>query len=333
MEHKIVNIPYAKLRKFEVRKVARETIRIVEKHDPELLLIDTMYEMLLADKPLIDALGVPYKGHPASKKLEQQRKLLNLSINTIKFELKKIVVRDDTGYDETVLLLKNELGRFIEDLHKSDSEALMLEKLDLFIVEIDNNEPLAVAMESKGFITLLVDLKLRLTDVLSLLNVRLTDISNRPKMKTTVLRKKVVKGVTNMFNEIYLAQFKNSALDYSSLFNELNEMLKGVDRLVNIRLANNERKAAERKAAKEAEENGASTTEATSSEGEIAVAGSDNGYHPSQVYVASIKKMDSPLGETSSIAPSNGSLESEEQKKAVVSSWGTTQQPSNSDKA
>ena len=136
-----------------------------------------------------------------------------------------------------------------------------------------------------------------------------------------------------MFNEIYPAQFKNSALDYSSLFNELNEMLKGVDRLVNIRLANNERKAAERKAAKEAEENGASTTEATSSEGEITAAGSDNGYHPSQVYVASIKKLDTPSGETSSIAPSNGSLESEEQKKAVVSSWGTTQQPSNSDKA
>lgn len=329
MEHKIVNLPFAKLRKFEVRKVARETIRIIEKHDPELLQIKPMYELLLADKPLIDALGVPYKGHPASKKLEQQRKLLNLSINTVKFELKKIVVRDETGYDDTVLLLQNELGRFIEDLHKSDSEALMLEKLDLFIVEIDNKEKLAEALQSKGFITLLNDLKMSLTDVLSLLNVRLDDISNRPTVKTPVLRKMVLKGVTNMFNEIYLAQFKNPALNYTPLFNELNVMLKGVDYLVNIRLSNNERKAAERKAA----ESGAPTTKATSIEVQTTVEGTDNGYHQSQVYTASIKKMDGLLGESSTIESNNGSLETEEQKKAVASSWGTKQQPSDSNKA
>jgi hypothetical protein len=56
-----------------------------------------------------------------------------------------------------------------------------------------------------------------------------------------------------MLDEIYLAQFKNPELDYSSLFNELNEMLGEVRYLVNIRLSNNEKKVAERKAAQENE--------------------------------------------------------------------------------
>ena len=168
-----------------------------------------------------------------------------------------------------------------------------------------------------------------LLDVIVQINTRTKSKSNRPTVKTKVLRRQVVKVVRNMLDDVYLAQFRNPTLDYSSLFNELNEMLKGVAWLVNIRLSNNEKKTAEREEAK----NNETTAEPTSLEVQGVPAGSDNGYHPSQVYVASIKKMNGLSGDASTIVSDNGSLENEEQKKAVASSWGTTQQPFNSQKA
>ena len=76
-----------------------------------------------------------------------------------------------------------------------------------------------------------------------------------------------------------------------------------------------------------------STEEDASTEVQTTAMSNNGDHHPAQLNVASIDEMDNPLGETSSIEFGNGSFESEEQRKAVASSWGTTQQPSNSDKA
>ena len=322
MEYKIVSLPFSRLLKIELRKVALEVIRIVETHDPELLQIKPMYDVLLAEKPNVDALDVPYKGHPASKILKRLRKERNVHVRSIKFELRKIIDLDPTGDDKTVVLLKNEIDRFLKDFYDSKNDLLRNEKLDMFLAKADTNEALYDALESKGFINLLDNLKMNLSDVIDQINKRTKSKSNRPTVKTEVLRKQVIKAVRNMLDDIYLAQFKNPALDYSSLFNELNEMLKSVGWLVNIRLSNNEKKAAKREKAK----NNETTAEPTSLEVQSETAGSDNSYHSSQVYVASIKNMNGLSGETSPIVSDNGSLESEDQKKAVASDWSSVQQ-------
>ncbi len=141
----------------------------------------------------------------------------------------------------------------------------------------------------------------------------------------------------DVFDEIRLAKRKNPALNYNKLIEELNGMLGYYDYLINIRKGVNERKAAARKAA----ESGTPTTKTTSTEVQTTVAGTDNGYHPSQVYTASIKKMDNTaVGPTSSLEKkdntatsstssnelSNGSLKSEDPKKAVASDWSSAQQ-------
>ena len=141
----------------------------------------------------------------------------------------------------------------------------------------------------------------------------------------------------DVFDEIRLAKRKNPALNYNKLIEELNGMLGYYDYLINIRKGVNERKAAARKAA----ESGTPTTKTTSTEVQTTVAGTDNGYHPSQVYMASIKKIDNPaVGPTSSIekidnptaSPTgsiesgNGSLESKDQKKAAANDWSSAQQ-------
>ncbi len=330
MRKKIISVPFSRLLKLEVQDMALEVIRILEKHDPEELQLKPMYELLLGEKPKIDALEVPYRKHRASKKLDKLRKQRNVHVSAIKFETRKVVALDDTGYDDTVLLLQSEIERFLDDFYDSENERVMHRKLNQFFEKIDNNEALAEAMETLGFIPLLNNLKLNIADVINLLNIRSGDISTRGNTKTVSLRNSVVGIVKDALDDIRLAQLKNSELDYNPLINELNDKLKHYDYLINVRKRVNERKAEERKAT----ESGALTTEATSMEVQTTVEDADNGYHQSQVYATSIKKMDNlKAGPTSFIESGNGSLESEEQKKAVASSWGTKQQPSDSDKA
>lgn len=315
MRHKFISLPFSRLLKLEIRKVALDVIKIVEEHNPEELQIKPMYDVFLAEKPKVAALDVPYKSHPATKILVRLRKERNVHVRSIKFELKKAIDLDPTGDDKTVVLLKSELDRFLKDFLESENDLLRNEKLDMLLAKADANEALYEALQSKGFIPILDDLKMNLSDIIAQIDIRRKSKAKRPKVKTEVLRTQVAKAVKNMLDEIYLAQFKNPELDYSSLFNELNEMLGEVNYLVNIRLSNNEKKAAARKAAEE----NASSPETT-------IGGSDNGYHPSEVYTASIKKMNVPLGESSSIVSSNGSLESKDQKKAVASDWSSVQQ-------
>lgn len=330
MRKNIISIPFTKLLKLEVQDMALEVIRILNKHDAELLQLESMYELLVAEKPKIAALEVPHRGHPASKKLKRLRKERNVHVSSIKFELRKLIALDPTGDDSTVLLLQSELNRFLDDFYDSENEKVMHRKLNQFFDKVETNAPLEEAMESFRFNTFLDDLKINLSDVIASLNKRSSDISKRSKIKTNSIRSAIIESVKDMFYEIRLAQLKNSELDYAPLINELNKMLKDYDHLINARKAINERKAAQRKATENDDE---TTTEATSTEVQTTDTDSDNGYHPSQVYMTSIKKMDRLSGETSSIESGNGSLESEEQRKAVDSSWGTTQQPSNSDKA
>lgn len=338
MNKEIINIPFSKLLKLEVEDMALEVIRILEKHNPELLQIQPMYELLIEDKPQIAALEVPHRGHPISKKLEQLRRQRNVHVRAIKFELVKVLTLDETGYDSTVLLLQSELVRFLDDFYDSENERVMHRKLNQFFEKIDNNEPLAEAMQSLGFIILLNNLKMNVTDVIGQLNTRSADIWSRPKANTLSIRKHVIRLMRDVFDEIRLAKRKNPALNYNKLIEELNGMLGYYDYLINIRKGVNERKAAARKAA----ESGTPTTKTTSTEVQTTVAGTDNGYHPSQVYTASIKKMDNntAVGPTSSLEKkdntatsstssnelSNGSLKSEDPKKAVASDWSSAQQ-------
>ena len=140
MEQKIVSLPYSNLLKLEVRKVAFEVIRIIESHDPELLQIKPMYDLLLAERPKITALDVPYKGHPASKRLTRLRRERNVHVRSINFELRKIVDLDPTGDDETVALLKNEIDRFLKDFYNNKNDLVRNEKLDMFLAKADSNE-------------------------------------------------------------------------------------------------------------------------------------------------------------------------------------------------
>ena len=62
-----VNIPYTSMLKLEVPQMVEQVIEIVEKHGPQALKINEIYNLLIAEKQQIDKLFVWYRVHPFTK--------------------------------------------------------------------------------------------------------------------------------------------------------------------------------------------------------------------------------------------------------------------------
>ena len=69
MKRIIQGVPYSRLYKLEVPRLATRVIEIVEKHDPETLKIKEVFDLLLAVQPQMDALKAPRGASPFTEQL------------------------------------------------------------------------------------------------------------------------------------------------------------------------------------------------------------------------------------------------------------------------
>lgn len=246
-EHlKFIRISSSRLLKLEVKAYAEDVIRIVEIHDPEVLKIDKIFDLLKGKSEDIKLLVVPYRGHHLTKRLKRLRDKRSLYVSTIHFELKKVRRLDVTGDDNAVLKVENEITRFLDKLANSKNELVMHQRIVQFINEVKENGELSEAIESLGFLVHLDDLESTLTETLEVLNERESSTSERPNVNTSDLKKSVLTAIGNVFDEINLQQLKNPELDYGPLIGQLNEMLNNLAILINKRKLHNEKKAAQK---------------------------------------------------------------------------------------
>ncbi len=71
---KVKKIAVSRLLKTEVKLLLRDTVRILEEHDPELLRLQDVYHILKKQDEKIHFFTQPHKGHVLTVKLDQLRK-------------------------------------------------------------------------------------------------------------------------------------------------------------------------------------------------------------------------------------------------------------------
>ncbi len=259
----LVKISFSRLLKLEVPQFVNEVIDIVEKHDPELMKVDFTYNLLVAEKPQIKKLVVWYRSHPLTKSLSELRKSRTLYIGSVSSRMYVVDKEDVSGVNQSVLLVKSEISRFLENFSSSRNEAVKCQKVTQFFATIDQNEKLEDALTSLKFSEALDLLRSVHANILELRNERFSNISLRPKDKTTDLIDSVLSTTMILFKELEIAQLKFPEIDYEPLFNELNDRLIYYRDLINARALHNKKKAEMAKASgtEETEE----TTETTNS--------------------------------------------------------------------
>ena len=192
-----------------------------------------MSNLLLAEQPNIDALTVPYAGHPITPKLANLRVLLRLQLRFIALDLKMLLAKDAAVEIDGLQLLKIEIPRFLSKLRDSKNEEIMLRKVQQFVTEVTVNPDLADAVKTHGLTDSFNTLRMTLSEINENLNKRLASYAKRIKAKTGDLTASVTMAARNMTLDINLAQLRNPELNYLPLVNDLNELLNMYKVIIN----------------------------------------------------------------------------------------------------
>lgn len=242
MKRIIQGVPYSRLYKLEVPRLATRVIEIVEKHDPETLKIKEVFDLLLAVQPQMDALKAPRGASPFTEQLTPLRRQLLMYVGAINNRLSIVVREDVLAQDKDVKIAKIFIKSYLHGLSKSKNEELISEKVSKFFMQIDQDEELETILSKFGFTSRLNDLRNVHASLQEILMKRLASTS-KVVVPTPVLIKQVCNALTDMFLQIRVAQLKHNELDYSPLVDELNKLINWYRNLVNIRDGYNQRQA------------------------------------------------------------------------------------------
>ncbi len=311
----INRLPDSKLLKLEVPELAENVIGIVTKHDPEVLQIEPVFNLLLAKQSEISKLKAPYGVDPIRLELKLLREKLMLDVSAIKLHLKRLYKTTDKN---ELQLIQTVMNRYFAYLYKSRNIKEVKQKITGFLDDVKSDVELSTALSKFDFTDLVSNLGVSLFDVREVSSKRVSKLSQRPADRTQDLTTTVLDSIEYVFKEIEVAQLRNPDLDYAPLVNELNVLLYKYRLTIDIRANNNSRKAAAQKGydTRSGVENNSETNAPKATSTEVLVTPTTNGngtYQASEVKddSISIKNMNSLMMEKKS---ENGSNEDSDLK-------------------
>ena len=345
----ITRLPVSKMQKLEMAEFAEEVIGVVQKYNPEEMQINAMFDLLVANKPLIAQLKVHYGVDPNRLDLKPARERMMLLVSNIKL---KVRLATKTNDPKDFHVIESAINGSLRYLYRCKNAKTVNQKIRGFLNDAENDEELVAAITQFNLLEDVMQLSAALDRVRELSSKSYKRTSSRIDVSTMVHIRAVYNAVEHVFNEIEMAHLLNPELDYAPLVAELNVLVSKYRRLVAIREHNNRRLAAMKKAEEEAmdddDANGAdtddemndsessteqdsteqdsteqdsteedSTEEEASTEEETTVDDDDEEGDESDVQTTSIEMMDIPSGETTTLESRDDSDESADQEAAA----------------
>lgn len=321
-------LPFSRLLKSEVAQLADRLLGIVETHNPELLQLEPVFNLLKAQKPQIDILNIRYGVDPNRLELIPLREHMVLQTSAIKLQLRMLSKKTN---DQSLQVIQTSVDGYLRYLNASRNEEEIDSKIVGFLNEVKTDDELAIAIDEHDLSSLIVNLKEALEDVKRVKGRRVKLLSQRPETQTQELTKQIASTTELLFKDLEVSQLKNPDVDYTSLIREVNQLLDQFRNRINRREAYNKRKADEQHDNNmEGEMNGSenpTTENYNSTEMETQVASNGDLYHPSEVYETSIKKMNLLIPEHVDNGSDEMNLENIDNKKAVATTANHLQQP------
>lgn len=305
----ITNISYSKLLKLEIPELTQRVINLVEDHDPEILKIKEIFDLLVAKQPEIEGLKVGYGRHPITRELQLARKKRLMYAASIVYKMGIIVRENANDMPREVDAAKIIIDQYLLHLSTAKNEEVVSQKLTQFSREMNENESFATAMSSFGLVSDTDSLKSVHSRVTRLTKERLQLLKKRPKAETAAKVKAIRDALTDFFMQVQVARLKHTDLDYNPLINEINGVIDHYRELVKTRATISKRKAVK----KEQEEDAPIEPEMPTTETQKATMNHQ------------------PKMENDDVNENEASKEELEQKKAADKSSKTEQPPSDDD--
>ena len=236
---KLQRVPYGRLRKSEVAEYANRTLTIVEKHEPETLLIEPLYNLLAAKKPQIGLLATRYGIDPLRFEIEHKRSLLNLTISSLKL---KVRLLSKAASNADLVLANTYIDNYLRRLGSINDKELS-QRVKGFTNAVKSEDELKAAMLAQELMSHVEEIELAHTDYVAVIDRRTRLLSQRPNVPTPFLIASVTGSINDLFKAIEVAHLTNAEVDYQPVVDELNKMTDAFSLTVNLRTAYNKRKA------------------------------------------------------------------------------------------
>lgn len=230
----IKKIALSKLLKLEIPQLAKLVLEIVEKHEPETLLLDIGFNAFSKFEPEIESLIVGYGPHALNRRIAPLREKRIKLASSFSFQIRGMLHGYLNGSEEAMWLLKDASDLYLRDL-RNNNEEIINERVDQFLNSLNQIPALTAAITTLEMMPQLDELRAAHVELMALLSQRNASISARPKGVLAGASKAIRNGMKKLFNRIELAHEDNEELDYKPLINELNEQLTRYGSLIKLR--------------------------------------------------------------------------------------------------
>lgn len=346
-KQEIKRLPSSRMLKSEVAEYADKTIGIVHAHGPESLLVNPVFNLLLAKEPEIEMLRLSYGVDTERLRTNKLKGDMMLAISSFKLKVRRL---NRFNLELNLHVLQNAINSHLRYLNRCRNDKELNQKVTGFIELIQTDTRFADAIEEFKLTGNFIDLQTTHSIFNDAFSKRVKLLSKRPNISTQAIVKGVFGAIDSLLKAIELAHLINTVSDtetdvepdnkedFMPLIDELNQLANMFYRSIDVRYANNKRKAEKDKEdsldtdepmvdADEPVEEEASTEETTTMNGNGA------GETATVFNAPLVEMMEVPSGQSSTIDSGNGSLKRIDKEKAVDSRWGSSQQPFDNDNA
>lgn len=236
----IKRLTYSRMLKSEVAEYASNTINIIQRHGAETLLIEPVFNLLLAQKPKIDILRLRYGIDPLRLEVASLKAKLMLKISNLKL---KVRITSKTTYDAQLHLVTSHIDSYLLNLNKSKNDKVISQKVQGFIQEVEVKAALNGAFRKHNLMDELETIELAYADFVNKTSQRVLVLSERPNVTTKAAIDELTDALDDLFKAIEVAHLVNLEVDYEPVVNELNELFRTFNLSALLRAAYNKRKA------------------------------------------------------------------------------------------
>ena len=241
-------VPYTRMLRLEVAAFAEDVIYVIKKNDPELLNIDKVYNLLVAQQPNINLLTEEYGSHPVTQLIIPVRRKFIRYVRSIVYRMGLVVFEDASNFSTDVLEAQAVTKDYLYRLDRCRSERERIGRVTGFLQTIDDNTEINAAFTKFQLMGDVELLRNAHSTLKSLLSRRMQSISENPHINMRELTGPVIKALKNMFKQVEIAVLINDGPEYEDLFYQLDQTIVDFRNMVNRRLLYNKRKREAKKA-------------------------------------------------------------------------------------
>ena len=244
----IKRLPYSRMLKSEMADFVEKTIGIFEAHDPESVMVNPMFNLLLAKTSDIKLLRLSFGID--TERLRENKLKAEMMLQISAFKLKvRMLTRSNLELDLHVI--QNAINSHLRLLNKCRNDKELSQKIAGFHDMMLNNLDLQAAITEFDLNAEVQNIVVAYSNLIEASQKRVRLLSKRPIIDTKQITKGMAIAIDNLFKAIEVAALVSTVdedgeeVDVTQVMDEMNQLSEMYYKSITIRDANNKRKALE----------------------------------------------------------------------------------------